>query len=240
MEPITILYIVGTLGMLAGIPPAISLVGDEVGLDFDYLYLVPGIAALMYAAMALDIGTITPQGYHVPIPRYIDWALTTPLLVGYTAYVAGVGRKTILGVAIADFLMIVFGIGAVALAPPTQWVFYALSSLCHVALLFGLYGPVRTAALNVDDPSCRRLGRLLLNYIGLLWLAYPLVWVFGPGLQWVEAEGIAVIVTYLDVTAKVPFVYFIYRARKNFVRSGAHKREEATRSSTPSTVGAAA
>lgn len=216
MEPITIVYIVGTIGMLIGIPPSLSLVGDEVGLDFDYLWAIPGIAALMYLLMAFDIGSVQFQGYHVPLPRYIDWALTTPLLVGYTAYIAGAGRTTIIGAALADFLMIAFGVGAVALAPPVQWVFFGLSSLCHLALLIALYGPVRKSALH-EPPSHRRLARLLLNYIGLLWLAYPLVWLFGPGLQLVESTGIAVIITYLDVTAKVPFVYFIYRARKNFV-----------------------
>jgi sensory rhodopsin len=218
MEPITIVYIVGTLGMLAGIPPALALRGDDVGLDFDYVFAIPGIAALMYALMIFDIGAVSAQGYHVPLPRYVDWALTTPLLVGYTAYVAGVKRKAIVGVALADFLMIVFGAAAVVLPSPSQWVFFALSSLCHLALLAGLYGPIRASTFD-EPPSRRRLGRLLLNYIGLLWLAYPLVWLFGPGLQLVAPEGIAAIITYLDVTAKVPFVYFIYRARKNFVRA---------------------
>jgi len=218
MEPITVVYAVGTLGMLLGIPPATGLLGNEVGLDFDYLYPIPGIAAAMHAAMMFDVGSAMFQGYHVPIPRYLDWTLTTPLLVGYTAYVAGSGRKTVLGVALADFLMIVLGVGVLAFAPPVQWVFFGLSALCHIVLLIELYGPIRNSTFR-QAPTRRQLGRLLLNYIGLLWLAYPLVWLFGPGLQWVSADGIAVIITYLDVTAKVPFVYFIYRARKNFIRS---------------------
>lgn len=218
MEPITIVYIVGTLGMLAGIPPALALRGDEVGLDFEYLWAIPGIAALMYLLMASDIGWVQFQGYDVPLPRYIDWVLTTPLQVGYVAYVAGAGRNQIFGVALTDFLMIAFGVGAIAAEPPGQWIFFALSSLCHVGILAFLYGPVRSSALG-ESPFRRRLARLLLNYIGLLWLAYPLVWVFGPGLQWVDAAGITVIIAYLDVTAKVPFVYFIYQARKNFVRA---------------------
>jgi len=217
MDPITVVYTIGTLGMLAGIPPALSLVGDEVGLDFDYVWAIPGIAALMYLLMTFDVGSVQFQGYHVPLPRYIDWALTTPLLVGYAAYIAGASRKMIVGTALADFMMIAFGVGAVAFASTTRWVFFGLSSLCHITLLVCLYGPVRKSAFG-EPPSHRRLARLLLNYIGMLWLAYPLVWLFGPGLQWVDAAGIAVIITYLDVTAKVPFVYFIYRARKNFVK----------------------
>lgn len=215
--PITVIYIVGTLGLLVGIPPALSLVGDEMGLDFDYLWAIPGIAALMYLLMAFGVGSVEVQGYHVPIPRYIDWALTTPLLVGYTAYVAGASRSVTIGIVLADFFMIAFGAAAAATPSPTQWVFFGLSSACHLGILTGLYGPVRSSALG-QPPFRRRLARLLLNYIGLLWLAYPLVWFFGPGLQWVDATGIAVIIGYLDVTTKVPFVYFIYRARKNFAQ----------------------
>lgn len=219
MDLITIVYIVGTLGMLVGIPPALKLLGDEAGQsDFDYLFAIPGIAAAMYLLMTFDVGVFTFNGYHVPLPRYVDWALTTPLLVGYTAYVAGASRRAIQAVAAIDFMMIVFGGIAVAVSPPAKWIFFGLSSFCHLGLLFGLYGPVRQSALK-ETGAKRRLGRLLLNYVGLLWLAYPLVWVFGPGLQWVGFEGIAVIITYLDVTAKVPFVYFIYRARQNLKRS---------------------
>jgi len=218
MEPITIVYIIGTLGMLVGIPPGMALMGDDVGLDFDYVVAIPGLAALMYMLMIFDIGAVSIEGYHISLPRYIDWALTTPLLVGYTAYVAGVSRKGIMGIALIDFLMILFGTIASVVAPPMRWVFFTLAALCHGSMLVGLYGPVRTAALG-EPPSHRRLARLLLNYVGLLWIAYPIVWLFGPGLQWVEWQGIAVIIAYLDVTAKVPFVYFIYRARKNFVRA---------------------
>ncbi|MFB6271531.1 MAG: bacteriorhodopsin [Salinibacter sp.] len=214
----TIVYTVGTLGMLAGIPPALALSGNEVGLDFKYLFAIPGLAALMYLLMTFEVGTVTFQGYHVPIPRYIDWILTTPLLVGYTAYIAGVEKKRIIRLALTDVAMIGFGVGAIVLAPPGQWIAFGASSLCHLALLVGLYGPVRRSAWE-QSSARRRLGRLLLNYIGLLWIAYPVVWLFGPGLQLVTQDGIAVIITYMDVTAKVPFVYFIYRVRKNFRRA---------------------
>lgn len=217
MEPITVVYTVGILGMLSGIPPALKLMGDDVGLNFDYLWAIPGLAALMYILMAFDIGTVMVQDYHVSLPRYVDWALTTPLLVGYTAYVAGVGRRGILWIVLVDFLMIAAGTAAALLTPPAQWVFFTLAALCHIGLLIGLYGPVRNSALG-EPPSHRRLARLLLNYVGLLWIAYPLVWMFGPGLKLVGWQGIAVIITYLDVTAKVPFVYFIYRARRNYIR----------------------
>ena len=66
------------------------------------------------------------------------------------------------------------------------------------------------------------------------------MWLFGPGLQWVDAAGIAVIISYLDVTAKVPFVYFIYRARKNFVKVTGGEPETASGQGGAATVTSAA
>jgi sensory rhodopsin len=214
MEPITIVCTIATIGMLFGIPPARRLAQKETELNFNYLVAIPGFAGLMYVLMAFGIGSVTFQGYQVPLPRYVDWILTTPLLVGYTAYIAGMGRRDTLAIVLADILMIGLGVVAIVLEPPGQWVAFGLSSVCHLSLLVALYGPIRRSAWK-QDATRRRLGRLLLNYIGLLWLTYPVVWLFGPGLQMVTPTGIAVIIAYIDVVGKVPFVYFIYRASQN-------------------------
>jgi sensory rhodopsin len=61
------------------------------------------------------------------------------------------------------------------------------------------------------------LFKLLQNHVGLLWLAYPLVWAVGaPGLGYVSAAGISLVIVYLDVVAKVPFIYFIWNRRNSF------------------------
>ncbi len=226
MEPITIVYALGTLGMLLGIPPALRLVGMETECNFKYLLAIPGFAALMYLFMGLGIGTTTFQGYEVPLLRYADWLVTTPILVGYAAYVAGMSRGTIAGMALADVLMIVFGTAAVALDSTAQWVAFGLSGACHLALLLTLYGPVRTSAWN-QPPARRRLGRLLVNHVGLLWLIYPVVWLFGPGLQLVSTTAVAIMIAYADVVAKVPYVYFFYRARGLFVEESASPSQTA-------------
>jgi sensory rhodopsin len=220
MDPLTVVYALGTLGMLFGLPPALRLVGMETECNFKYLLLIPGFAALMYLFMGLGIGTTTFQGYQVPLARYADWLVTTPVLVGYTAYVAGMSRKAILGVVLADALMIVIGAAAVVLSSTAQWVAFGLSGACHLTLLFALYGPILTSAWN-QPPARRRLGRLLVNHVGLLWLVYPVVWVFGPGLQLVSTTAVAIMIAYADVVAKVPYVYFLYRARGVFAKETA-------------------
>jgi sensory rhodopsin len=227
-DTITLTYAIGTIGMLVGVIFAVRLLGED-GTDgrFGYLLIIPGFAALAYAIMTIGIGSVTLQGYSVPIPRYVDWLVTTPVLVGYAAYVSGMDRKWVVGVALADAAMIILGGVAVSVEAPARWAGFAASSGFHLSLLWAIYRvfPERAAQQNSKR---RRLASVLRNHVGLLWIAYPLVWLVGPGLQVVSATAIAMIITYLDVVAKVPYVYFVYRARGGFGAVETTSRDQGT------------
>ena len=235
MDASTIVLVLGTLGMLCGLPPCLRLLDMEADGHFGYLLVIPVFAALMYALMTLGVGTRTFQGHEVPLLRYLDWLVTTPILVGYAAYVAGVSRQGIVAVAGIDAVMIGLGTAAVVFAPPTQWVFFGLSALCHVALFAAIYGPLRKTAWE-QPPARQRLARLLLNHVGLIWLTYPVVWLFGPGLQLVSATGVTIMIMYMDVIAKVPYVYFVYRSREVFVGEEASSAPAASSVATAATA----
>jgi sensory rhodopsin len=219
VDAVTIAYGLSTVGLLAGVGIVWQLLADEtVGTDdgaFQYLMIIPGFAALSYLVMAAGIGRVTVAGNAILLPRYIDWLVTTPVLVGYVGYTAGAPRKWILGVAGADALMIAFGGVATVLDPPLKWLFFALSGGCHIALFVVLY---RVFPKYVSAGTQREgLFRLLQNHIGLLWSAYPCVWIASvAGIGAVSTLGVALVVAYLDVVAKTPYVYFIWMRRQAF------------------------
>ncbi len=223
----TVVYSIGAFGLLIGTIPAIRLLGgDYRGTRAGFLLAIPAVAGISYVSMAFGGGEVVFQGYPVPIERYADWLVTTPILVGYSAYIAGMNRTWIIGAALADALMIAFGGIAVALAPPGQWIGFAASSLCHLSLLGVLYGILPTYAQ--EQPSeRRRLARILQNHVGLLWLAYPFVWLFGPGLQTISPVAVGITITFMDVVAKTPYVYFVYRARNVFERTNQERPSRA-------------
>lgn len=234
MDASTIVLVLGTLGMLFGIPPCLRLLGMEADGHFGYLLIIPGFAALMYALMIFGVGTRTFQGHEVPLLRYLDWLVTTPILVGYAAYVAGASTRGTAGAILLDVAMIGFGVGAIFFSPPTQWVLFGLAAGCQALLLAAVYGPFRKNAWN-QPPARQRLARLLLNHVGVLWVAYPVVWLFGPGLQLISATGVAIMVVYMDLITKVLYVYFVYRSRDVFVDDA-----RTTASSSPSVATAPA
>jgi sensory rhodopsin len=208
--------LLGVVGLLAGLGVGVVLLRSDYEGRFAPLLVIPGFAAFSYLLMAFGIGNVVVEGYALPIPRYVDWLVTTPVLVGYVGYVAGADRRAIGAVAGADMLMILLGLGASLTATPLRWVLFALSAGCHLALLYVLYGVFPGTAAE-QSLARRQLFGVLKNHVGLLWLAYPLVWLAGPaGLGYVSALGIALVITYLDVVAKTPYVYFVWAYRRGF------------------------
>ena len=218
IDLITLSYAITFVGLLAGVWIAIALLNSEADSKeggFWWLLAIPAIAAVSYLFMALDIGVVTVGDNEVYLFRYIDWLLTTPILVGYVAYVAGAPRRWIFGVAAADAGMILVGMGATLLTGIATWIGFGVSALFHLVLLGVLYLvlPQYTEA----HPRRRRLFKVLQNHVGLLWIAYPFVWLLSPaGIGTVSVLGTAMVITYLDVVAKTPYVYFVWRDRMAF------------------------
>ena len=215
---ISVSYAVCFVGLLVGVGIALALLGsdaDSAEGGFAWLLAIPVIAAASYLLMVLGIGIVQVGDNDVYLFRYVDWLLTTPILVGYVGYVAGAPRKWIFGAAAADAGMILVGLGATLTTGIATWIGFGISSAFHLALLGVLY---LVFPKYVDDhPRRRRLFKVLQNHVGLLWLAYPLIWILSPaGFGTVSVVGTAMIIAYLDLVAKTPYVYFVWRDRFAF------------------------
>lgn len=220
MTVVSTVYGVTAAGFLVGVG-IVALLYSELDPSPDrrwlaYLAVVPGFAGLMYVLMALGIGNVDFPGGTLVVPRYVDWIVTTPLLVGFVGYVAGASRRSIAGVMVADALMIIIGMGAVASSGSLKWVLFGVASLFHVSLFGYLY--VVFPKTVSDEPMRFGLFTLLKHHIGLLWIAYPFVWLVSPtGLGYTTAAATSLTFAFLDLLAKVPYVYFFYARRYVFV-----------------------
>lgn len=216
---ITVSYALSFLGLLAGVGVALALLRDDT-VDsgrgaFGWLVVIPGFAAFSYLLMTLEIGVVSVGGNEVYLFRYLDWVVTTPLLVAYVGYVAGAPRKWIVGVGLADAGMILVGLGATLATGIATWVGFGISAGFHVVLLGILY--LVFPRFAGENRERYRLFKILQNHVGLLWLAYPVVWLVSPaGLDAVSAVGAAMVIAYLDLVAKTPYVYFVWAERASF------------------------
>lgn len=155
---------------------------------YGVLASITGIAFVAYVLLALEIGAVSAAGYDLPLPRYIDWLLTTPLLVLYLGTLVRPGRRLVAALVVLNVPIIGFGIGA------------------SLALLWMLLWELLARASVHDDRLEVVFGKLR-NLTVVLWTLYPLVWLAAPtgAGPMLPAEGMVAFV-YLDFISKVAFV----------------------------------
>lgn len=207
-------YLIGTALLAVG--AAISLVAwrldDQDGVPYDdtgYAMLVgiTVLATLAYAGMANDLFVLGQNTIEIQTLRYIDWAVTTPLLVGYMAYAAQASKRTVLAVIVADLAMIVLGFVGVLQTGLLVYVFGGLSTIAYVALVYYLFGPLSRNLRKTAGADKWAVYAKLRNLIGFLWFVYPVVWVLSPpALDVLTRATTGVLITYMDVAAKLGFV----------------------------------
>ena len=212
---------IGLVGMAGG-AAAILAVGkrrtQEEETDTILHGVVPVIAAVSYFAMAigqgamllpLDADPATPERVFY-FARYIDWSLTTPLLLlalAVSAMHSGVRRKgAVAGLLLSDLLMIVtalfFGLTT---TPWVKWTWYAISCGAFVAVYYGIWVQLREESAK-ERHGVHAAFRRDAAFLSVVWLAYPLVLAVGEdGLRLVSPTLSVALITVLDILAKVVF-----------------------------------
>jgi len=180
---------------------------DEEG-DSICHFFVPLVAMTLYLLMALGFGQVhLASGRTFYFGRYIDWTITTPLLLLSLVSSAVKGQREnrgtlIAGLLASDVYMIVTGLVAGWTDDPTlKWWFYALSCLAFVAIYGLLWGPFKR--LSDASPDGAKYAKKA-SVLSIVWFAYPVVFILGQeGLRLWGPIYDAVFFTCLDLIAKV-------------------------------------
>ncbi|ARS90165.1 bacteriorhodopsin [Natrarchaeobaculum aegyptiacum] len=207
IEP-TALFWVGAFGMAAG---TVAFVWGGIAASAAYrryyavLTSISLIAAVAYALMALEIGWIPVGEDTVFVPRYIDWILTTPLLLYFLALLAGSDRRQVGLVVGINTVVMVLGFAAALLEGAIGYGLFAVAALAYLGLLYLLLGPMTEEAAD-QGHGVRAVFTSLRNLTVVLWSIYPIVWLLGPpGIGIVSLTVDVMLITYLDLLTKVGF-----------------------------------
>lgn len=185
-------FVVTMLGM-AGASVFFWLERDTLEANFRSAATIAGIytaiAATMYFRMSGVVGTNGDIQGLLALPthiRYIDWLITTPLmlvnlmiLLEVTAEKQGV----VIVIIAADIAMIVFGFFGERFANTPgmtfeAWVMFSLGMLAFILLLYMLYSTLAEVAKDKVVPVRRAFFNIRL-FILIGWSIYPLGFVFG-------------------------------------------------------------
>ncbi|MFP8951893.1 bacteriorhodopsin [Natrialbaceae archaeon A-arb3/5] len=206
IEP-TLWFWIGALGMSLG--TIVFSWGwyttSEYKRYYAILSVISFIAAVAYIVMAFRIGWVEVGDRLVFVPRYIDWILTTPLLLLFLGLLAGSDRRELGTVVGINTIVMVCGFVAALLSGVARFGLFALAAVAYLGLLFFVLGPM-TARANERGSSVGSLFTSLRNLTVVLWSIYPVIWILGPpGLDLLTLTVDVMLITYLDLLTKVGF-----------------------------------
>ena len=201
-----------------GRPRSLQETGSHVTHAF-----VPAVAAIFYLLMALGQGAVTLEAgsrifYYA---RYLDWSITTPLLLiglGFTALGTLKGNAALVAAAVgADIMMIVTGLfsGASPSGSTAKWAWYLISCGAFVAVYYVLWGPL----LKLARARSAEVGRIYTRnaaILSVLWLIYPIVFLLGSeGFSVIGTAAVLGAFAVLDLLAKVGYGLLVTAEEKS-------------------------
>ncbi|KXT16998.1 hypothetical protein AC579_7431 [Pseudocercospora musae] len=136
--------------------------------------------------------------------RYIDWVITTPLLLLDLLLTAGLPWQTILWATFLDEVMIVTGLLGALVKTSYKWGYYTIGCVAMFGVFWSLIGQGRLHAKHLGSDVSRvyfQCGILTL----FIWTLYPIAWGLSEGGNVIPPDSEAVFYGVLDFIAKPIF-----------------------------------
>ncbi|KAI9740076.1 MAG: ion channel activity [Claussenomyces sp. TS43310] len=193
-------------------------------------YITAGItmvAAIAYFTMASNLGYASIivefarsdpklRGYTREIfyVRYIDWFVTTPLLLLDLLLTAGLPWPTIVYTILLDEIMIVTGLVGALVASSYKWGYFVFATVA----LFGIaYNVCWVARLHANRLGSNVSQTFLLCGVWtiFLWFIYPISWGVSEGGNLIPPDSEAIFYGVLDILAKPCFGALLLWGHRN-------------------------
>lgn len=173
-------------------------------------FLIPVWSGLAYMSMALGQGAFIIEGQLVYFARYLDWVVTTPLLLTALALTGMHQLKKkdpiiIASLVVADVIMITTGFIADVTSGAMVYTWYLVGVTAFLVILWVIWEPLRKVAKK-QDQKLYKVYLTMCAYLTFFWISYPVAWLLGPsGLQVIGQVGDTLLFVILPIFSKVGF-----------------------------------
>lgn len=213
IDPSTAILWVGALAMFAGTLIYFWLGRNVAVYEQNFFIMtisITVIAATAYLAMAMGMGRLTIGGEEVMVVRYVDWLLTTPLIIALLGILANANRSLIATLIGVDIYMITASaLGTLSSSLFVSLVWFGIGTVAYLVFLYLLLGALSSAADEMPSDVSGMYTKLR-NLTIVLWSIYPVVWVLsGNGFGVLPPVGAEAGFVALDVLSKVVFGYIL-------------------------------
>jgi len=178
-------------------------------MDYFITFVIPIWSAIAYTSMAIGQGMIEIGNQIVFYARYIDWVVTTPLLLLSLClaamYYAPKNKVIILGIMSADVVMVLCGLIADLSTGINRYIWFFIGVIAFLVIQWLIWVPIRNIARE-QNHNLYKLYLILSGYLLILWIGYPTTWLVGPsGLALVSQRVDTYLFVILPIFSKVGF-----------------------------------
>ncbi|MCU0545463.1 MAG: bacteriorhodopsin [Oscillatoriaceae cyanobacterium Prado104] len=226
-------------GMAIGALHFISLSKNPRGVPkYEYLVaaFIPIWSGLAYLSMTLpqgnlEQGKIAVAGQIAHYARYLDWVVTTPLLLLALSWTAMhyISKDWALIASLMMTQVIVVACGLIADLSAVPWVrylWYINGVVAFLVVLGGIWGPLR-AKTRSQGAELSNFYDKLTTYFTVLWICYPIVWIIGPsGFGWINQTFDTFLFCLIPFFSKVGFSYLDLHGLRNLHSSTSQTNSE--------------
>ncbi|BFZ56905.1 hypothetical protein PYCC9005_003955 [Savitreella phatthalungensis] len=186
---------------------------------FHYItILIVAVASIAYytmasnlgsAAVAIEFANYSSDPYRqVFYARYIDWFVTTPLLLLDLLLLAGLEWSQIIFVVVMDEIMVVTGLVGALTPSSYKWGYWTFGMVAYFLVAYVLIFEARKNALRIGS-DVHRVYIGVAVWTAFLWTLYPVAWGLSEGGNVTSSDGEAVFYGVLDILAKPVFGLWI-------------------------------
>ncbi|KAL9114304.1 MAG: hypothetical protein Q9227_001726 [Pyrenula ochraceoflavens] len=198
------------------------------------------VASIAYFSMASNLGwaaiavEFSRPGNHLVsgnmrqifYVRYIDWFVTTPLLLLDLLLTAGLPTPTILYTILLDEIMVVTGLIGALVKSSYKFGYFAFGCAAFFGVAYNVVIQGRLHA-NALSPKVGQTFLICGVWTISLWFLYPIAWGLAEGGNVISSDSEAIFYGILDVLAKPGFAVLLLWGHRNIdpAELGLHIRE---------------
>ncbi|KEY75055.1 hypothetical protein S7711_01519 [Stachybotrys chartarum IBT 7711] len=186
------------------------------------------VAAISYFSMGANLGQTPIQAEFVRSSsqvrsagtreifyvRYIDWFVTTPLLLLDLLLTAGLPWPTILIAILADWIMVVCGLVGALIETRYKWGYFVFGCVAFLYVAYALVWDGRQHA-SVLGGSIKRTYNMCGVLLIFIWFLYPIAWGVSEGGNVIHPDSEAIFYGILDIIAKPVFTFLLLWGHRN-------------------------
>ena len=195
---------------------------------FHYLTaVITFVAGIAYFSMASDLGKTgiytefcnldrhEPCGTRaIYYGRYIDWAITTPLLLTDLLLTAGVPATEVVITILMDEIMVVAGLLGALTSSSYKWGYWTFGMFAFLYVVYTLVFTGRRYASALGAGPSRVYIMCGVLTIGV-WFFYPIAWGLSEGGNVIHPDSEAIFYGILDLIAKPVFGFMLIFGHRN-------------------------